>query len=150
MELFLKRKAQSKTDTYGDLYINDGIFCFTLEDEHRDEKVAGETRIPAGRYRIVKRDYGRFYDAYKERWGHECVFEITGVPNFTHILFHTGNHDGHTAGCILLGMTLEGTVDTRFTIGKSWDAYQAFYNTMMKLFEQSDDIWINVQDEAEL
>ena len=31
----------------------DGQFvCFGLEDEYREDKVANETRIPAGRYRI--------------------------------------------------------------------------------------------------
>ena len=32
--------------------LNDGkVFrCFTLEDEYREAKVSGETRIPAGKY----------------------------------------------------------------------------------------------------
>lgn len=35
------------------------LLCFTLEDEAREEKVRGKTRIPAGgRYRILLRTEG--------------------------------------------------------------------------------------------
>jgi len=33
-------------------------------------------------------------------------FEITGVSNRTKILFHAGNTDDDTAGCVLLGETI--------------------------------------------
>ncbi|WDP86146.1 MAG: hypothetical protein HUN05_14270 [Desulfobacter sp.] len=31
------------------------------------------------------------------------TFEITGVPNRTHVLIHPGNLVKHTRGCVLLG-----------------------------------------------
>lgn len=31
------------------------------------------------------------------------TFEVTGVQGRSYILFHSGNVEGHTEGCILLG-----------------------------------------------
>ena len=37
------------------------FLCYTLEDEHRDVKVMGETRIPAGTYTIEFRSVGGYH-----------------------------------------------------------------------------------------
>jgi len=40
----------------------DGQFvCFGLEDEYREDKVAGETRIPSGTYQVALRKEGGFH-----------------------------------------------------------------------------------------
>lgn len=38
--------------TLGLLFLRKKFFAYTLEDTHREEKMAGETRIPAGNYKI--------------------------------------------------------------------------------------------------
>ena len=92
MELYLTRMLDDGEATLGLLALPRDN-CFTLEDQHQDVKVDDETRIPAGRYEIIKRDHGRFYEAYKARWGHAWALEIADVPGFTDVLINTGNKD---------------------------------------------------------
>jgi len=56
--LSLQRFHDSGQSTLGLLSVNDQFLCFTLEDEGREIKVKGETRIPAGRYQIKLRAEG--------------------------------------------------------------------------------------------
>ena len=51
MELEVLRFSSQKDSTNGLLFdVTDGrkFLCYTLEDEHREEKEYGETRIPSG------------------------------------------------------------------------------------------------------
>ena len=99
MKVKLVRFHHGKDDTLGLLFI-DGVFqCFTLEDEYREAKVAGETRIPEGTYLLGLRNFGK----HAERYGHPMI-EIKNVPGFTDILIHKGNTEKDTAGCLLVGM----------------------------------------------
>ena len=96
MQLELKRIAQKTAYTIGKLYV-DGIYlCDTLEPPVRPAgvKIAGETAIPVGTYKIqvtpsprFKRDLPRLFD----------------VPGFEGVLIHRGNTVADTAGCILVG-----------------------------------------------
>jgi hypothetical protein len=65
MELRVIRMYSQDDFTLGALYLESKegreFLCFTLEDEHRDEKVMGETRIPAGGRNLSH------YSAYR-RW----------------------------------------------------------------------------------
>ncbi len=42
--------------------------CFGLEDEYRADKVANETRIPAGRYKVGVRTEGGFHARYTHKF----------------------------------------------------------------------------------
>ena len=83
------------------------FLCYTLEDEHRDEKVMHETRIPAGTYKITLRTVGGFHSRYAKKYGdmHKGMLWVRDVPGFEYILIHTGNTDEHTSGCLLVGST---------------------------------------------
>ena len=67
MELKLKR-GKSHSDhngfTIGELILNGKTIMYTMEDEHRDVKVDGETRIPAGKYKIELQTESRFKEKY--------------------------------------------------------------------------------------
>jgi hypothetical protein len=52
------------TDPY-----NKKFLAYTIEDEHRDEKIRGETRIPAGTYPVVLREEGGFSARYLKSYG---------------------------------------------------------------------------------
>lgn len=52
--------------------------------------------IPEGFYKCRRVDSPKFGD----------TFEVTGVPNRTHILFHVANHMDDLQGCIGLGARL--------------------------------------------
>ena len=107
MTITLKRIYKKGTFTLGALQIqtesnNDfrtsKYFCDTLEphaiDWRREEKVAGKTAIPTGRYRLVM----SYSKTYKRRMPY-----LLNVPHFTGIMIHTGNSVDDTRGCILVG-----------------------------------------------
>ena len=108
MKLEVLRFSSQEDSTNGILFdITDGkreFLCYTLEDEHRDVKKYGETRVPAGTYNITLRTVGGFHGRYLKKYGemHKGMLWVREVPNFEYILIHTGNTDEHTAGCLLL------------------------------------------------
>ena len=55
MDIKVFRAPSKEESTRGKLTINNKAFCDTLEDEKRSVKVKGETRIPSGRYQLLKR-----------------------------------------------------------------------------------------------
>ena len=67
MEIFVERFHSTSDETYSNIYVDGKWICFGLEDEHREEKVAGETRIPSGRYKIGVREFGGFHNIYSDR-----------------------------------------------------------------------------------
>ena len=72
MKLEVLRISSERDSTSGILFdtTNDKKFlCYTLEDEKRDEKVMGETRIPEGTYEIKLRTVGGFHQKYTKRFG---------------------------------------------------------------------------------
>jgi len=105
--------------------------CWGLEDERRATKVFGETCIPTGTYEMGLRQYGRFHDKYSSRYAdmHKGVIELLNVPGFSDILWHIGNDDEDTAGCLLLGslpiIVTEGVGE--FTVARSAIAYTRVY-----------------------
>ena len=146
-ELKLLRFKATDDATLGKLYINDEFECYTLEDEHREVKVAGETRIPAGRYRLVGRPYGGFYNRYKERFKpwHKGMIQVSNVPNFEHILIHCGNTDDHTAGCVLVGRSYN---EDNMTIQSSAVAYEQLYKKVYpEIMAGHDNNFLTITDE---
>ena len=110
MKLEVIRFSSQNDSTLGLLFdVTNGrkFLCFTLEDEDRETKVMSETRIPAGIYELKLRTTGGFHSRYSKKYGswHKGMIHVQNVPNFRYILWHTGNNDEHTAGCLLLGDT---------------------------------------------
>ena len=82
-------RIKSDDDATLSLVSVDGYFqCFGLEDEYREEKIAGETRIPAGLYNVGVRDEGGFHNRYMRKFSkfHRGMLEVQDVPNFKYIL----------------------------------------------------------------
>jgi hypothetical protein len=98
MELELIRDIYAPTRTLGKLSINGVHECFICEDVVRRDgtKVHGKTAIPAGRYQIKI--------TLSNRFKRELPI-LLNVPNFEGIRIHSGNHEGHTEGCLLPGKT---------------------------------------------
>src|SRR5688572_16869373 len=69
-------------------------WCWTLEDEPREVKVAGETCVPHGRYELRLRKFGGLYDRYRVRypWNEPGMLWLQDVPGFDDVLIHCGNH----------------------------------------------------------
>jgi hypothetical protein len=121
------------------------FLCYTLEDEHRDEKVMHETRVPAGRYRITLRTVGGFNKRYKDKYPnmHKGMLWVRDVPGFEYILIHTGNTDEHTSGCLLTGITSDSN---KGFVGKSVAAYQSIYPRIAKALIELEDVYITYED----
>jgi len=86
------RLEESEEGTFGILKINKEVFCCTLEPQDKANQTNASS-IPAQQY-ICKRTVSP---------RHGDTFSVTNVPERLHVLFHAGNIDDHTAGCILLG-----------------------------------------------
>ena len=104
MKIDVDRFISDEDTTISRVMVDGQFICFGLEDEYREEKVVGETRIPAGTYKITLRTEGGFNQRYKKRFPdiHKGMLHIRNVPNFEYILIHCGNTDEHTKGCLLV------------------------------------------------
>ncbi len=118
------------------IYIDDVFQCFGLEDEKREDKVPGETRIVAGFYQVGLRTIGGFNDRYSKKFGdfHQGMLHIMDVPGFEYILIHIGNTDEDTAGCLLVGCG--AMIGEDITIMSSTSAYKDFYKKVVLAAKQ--------------
>ncbi len=132
MQLKLKRLNEI---TEGVLYV-DGVFeCFTLEDPTRDNKIPGETAIPAGRYPVIVNKSQRF---------NKLMPLLLNVPKFDGIRIHAGNDRDDTEGCILVGD--KQTSPTDGWIGESRKAMDRLFAKMLMARRNKQEIWIEVED----
>jgi hypothetical protein len=153
MKLKVLRFSSQEDSTSGLLFLDGDLglqfLCYTLEDEKRALKVRGETRVPAGTYKIELRKEGGFHNKYKKKYGslHKGMLHVTNVPNFEYILIHTGNTDEHSAGCLLLGDSQENNkiIKDGF-IGKSVNAYKRVYPYIVKALELNQEVTIEYID----
>lgn len=113
--IILRTIQQDDNGTFG-MMIRDGeTLCWTCEDPWNDNRV-GESCIPAGSYRVVKR--------ISPKYGHH--WHVLDVPGRTYILIHNGNNITHTSGCILVGdgflrdekMMAVGVANSKATMAK--------------------------------
>lgn len=120
------------------------FLCYTLEDEHREEKVMHETRIPAGTYNITLRTVGGFHSRYTKKYGdmHKGMLWVRDVPGFEYILIHTGNTDEHTSGCLIVG----SSSDRKGFIGGSVNAYKKIYPAIAEALERGEEVTITYED----
>lgn len=152
MELKLQRIDKGTESSIGSIHIVEGMIsmlqCFTCEDEPRISKVAGKTRIPAGRYKIKLRTEGGKHQRYSELFDyHEGMLHLQDVPGFEWIYIHIGNTHKDTLGCILTGTTpnhdyLEGGG----TVSNSAMAYKRLYLKVVDALHNGP-VFITVKDE---
>ena len=153
MELEVLRFSSQTDSTSGLLFevtdIKRHFLCYTLEDERRALKVRGETRVPAGTYKIELRKEGGFHERYTKKYPgiHRGMLHVTDVPNFEYILIHTGNTDEHTAGCLLLGDAQENNlILPDGFVGKSVNAYKRIYPSIAKAIGEGEEVTITYID----
>lgn len=146
MNIILQRKYHDKRTTIGELMIDGTYACLILEDEPREVKVHGETRIPAGRYRITLRTEGKFHEAYSKRFPemHHGMLWIRDVPGFEYILIHCGNTDKDTEGCLITG----SAIGTNNSVTGSTIAYKKTYPIITKEILAGRETFIDIKDEV--
>ena len=139
--VIVARLSSDTRPTIGTIRVNGWrtpVHCFSLEDRFRQEKVAGDTRIPSGVFPLRWRTAGKWAARFA-KMGFPGSLEICDVPNYTDVLIHVGNTKADTAGCILLGLGAD--LQAR-TISKSRLACQALYKLV---FETSGEWVIDVR-----
>ena len=153
MELKLKRIALRDTYTIGKLYV-DGIYvCDTLEDKVRDlnkdgdlndvgeQKIAGKTAIPYGRYEITLKIKSPKYsqrEAYK--WCNGYLPRLLNVPHFDGILMHAGNSATDSSGCLLVGRN-----KVKGGLVESMNTLKDLYYILQRASDKRERIWISIE-----
>ncbi len=144
MEIVLQRlKDQFPTRTPGELRVNGVFFCYTVEDEVREDqarpvaawKVPGATAIPAGRYLLTLEDSPRFGPG---------TITVNRVEGFSGVRIHGGNDEGDTEGCPLVGyeLTGEGTI----TAGQSKAAVANLKRNIREAIARGERVFIDVRN----
>ena len=153
MKIKVERKWKKATYTIGRLYV-DGLYYFnTLEDRDRGlrqtdpisfiktRKVAGETAIPAGIYRVTMNVTSPKYAGVSWYWSlcRGMMPRLLDVPGFEGILIHPGNDALDTRGCILVGKNTK--------VGKLTDSKACFkhlYGLMKEASDKGEEITIEL------
>ena len=99
--LIIRRVSTGRDGTFGVILHKDIPFALTLERQWLDNRTSISC-IPAGNYKCKRTNSPKFGG----------TFEVTNVPGRTHILFHKGNIDDDSHGCILIGEQFEHLGDS--------------------------------------
>lgn len=133
MEIKVVRTHKDPKYTIGDLYINNELFCNTIEDTDRGlsdsmseaeiklKKVYGKTAIPTGTYEINMNTVSpKFKDrSWAKPYGGKLP-RLLDVKGFDGVLAHVGNKPEDSLGCLLVGKnTIKGQLtDSTTTFNK--------------------------------
>lgn len=100
MTVTLRRYQQDLFGTHGQLEDSGGnVLCYTIERPWLNN-AHNISCIPTGTYACTPH--------VKSNNGQRC-WEVTGVPDRTGILIHTGNVMGDSEGCIIVGLLADAT-----------------------------------------
>jgi len=135
MIITVRRFVSTNDATLSQVLIDGAFQCFGLEDEYRQDKVAAETRIPAGVYKVGVRTVGGFHTRYSAKFpdSHKGMLHVLDVPGFEYILIHIGNTEKDTAGCLLVGQSAVSDCDADYlAVGSSKSAYINLYNKVIE------------------
>jgi hypothetical protein len=156
--ILLTRLYDNGGDTLGILYYLDlqGTlrYCWTIEDEFREIKQYGETRIPAGRYKVVLRKEGGFYERYCNHKNKQIrdltnlygMLQIKDVPQYEYVLFHIGNDESDTAGCVLVGNKAINNSKQNGWVDDSTGAYIDFVRCVYNAMSHNQVVYLNILD----
>jgi glutaredoxin-related protein len=102
MNLMLIRKQWTPTGVIGELHDDNlNLVAVTLEHAYKATPPSSHPwmpKVPNGTYTCVR----GMHQLEKMLVPFE-TFEITGVPGHSDILFHVGNYDADSSGCVLVG-----------------------------------------------
>jgi hypothetical protein len=122
-EIELFRLSNRADGTPGVLLVNTAPICVTLERPWFNNQ-KGISCIPTGIYICSRVKSPKFGD----------TFEVTFVTGRSEILFHSGNIDDDSHGCILLGESFNKWTTGQVSIASSKIAFAEF---MQELVEQN-------------
>jgi hypothetical protein len=153
-DLRLVREVSDQDGTFGRLFLPDGRWWFTMEDDWRNNLV-GQSCIPLGRYRLQRTIYHKkalavppdpYWLALKFQ-----TFEVRDVPDRTRILLHPATTEEDVEGCIGVGC-VQGYVivprdeDTNAPAVRKRAVLQSrkAFTALMGALRGADDAWLRV------
>lgn len=155
-EYILQRLSDNRESTIGVLFKitvgNPFLQGYTLEDEYRDIKVKGDTRIPAGRYEIIiqqaETKLTLKYRVKYPNWFKKHLM-LKDVPNFQGVYIHIGNHGEDTEGCILVGDLLNNNKIGNGEVSNSTACFIRLYSDLFGHLEvKGNQAFISIRDES--
>ena len=129
--LTIRRPVTGIQGTFGMIVHNDLPFALTLERQWLNNR-SGISCIPAGTYKCKRVNSPKFGN----------TFEVTNVPGRSHILFHKGNIDDDSHGCIILGEQF-GDIGGSSGVLSSKQGY----NEMMGIMKDEDGFRLIIVDD---
>ena len=114
-------------------------FCVTLEREWLNNR-RGESCIPIGHYHGVRCRTSPDYD-FKDSPKFGDTFQVYGVDGRKNILFHKGNIEEDTHGCIIVGESF-GYLGGNQAVLSSGTAFEEF----MEILEDEDEFHLAITD----
>jgi hypothetical protein len=149
-DLILQRIFDNGESSIGYFVYNDfKTLAYTLEDTKRDTKIAGITRIPAGRYkldlRVVMSNKTKQYRA-KYDWFKWHIW-LKDVPNFKYVYIHIGNSAKDSDGCILMANSPNNNSINDGFISSSASAFEKFYKWLFPKLHIGKEIYLEIRDE---
>ena len=153
MNLQLQRYSDNGNSTQGLLHEVNAIdwpqfLAYTIEDEHRTVKLAGETCIPAGLYEVrFRKELTTLTRHYRDKFDwFTWHLEVCNVPGFKNVYIHVGNTEKDTAGCLLLADNANNnTVEKGFN-GKSTVAFRRIYLKVSEVLLNEEKVFIRIKD----
>jgi len=119
----LRRIEETNDGTIGILLFDKIIQCFILENKNMNNEPYVSC-IPTGVYTCRRKISKRFSE----------TFEICNVPGRSHILFHVGNIQDDTDGCLLPGLRT-GMLKNKRAVLDSGKAFVRLMNSLTILNE---------------
>lgn len=125
--------------TFGVITIDSQIFCVSLEPS--DElNVRNISSIPAQQY-VCKRTTSPLIKRLTKGKLND-TFEVLNVPGRSGILFHSGNLDEHTEGCIIVAEKFGKLRGERAVLNSG-----ATFLRFMALMEEYDEFILTIKEE---
>ena len=148
MELVNTRIASDNESTLGLLTVNGKKFSFVIEDEKRDIKVKGETRIPAGKYLVTfRKQLTPLTKKYRKKYTWFTYhLELIDVPNFSYVYIHIGNFERSTDACQVVGNKAGFDGNNHFRNFESVDNFRKLYLLVSDAIENGEGVWYEVLD----
>jgi hypothetical protein len=128
MELVLKRFSFTDDGVLGVLICGNYPICMTLEEEWKNNQ-KNISSIPVGSYLCRRVNTPK----------HGDTFKVMDVPDRSDILFHSGNTEADTEGCILVGKEFgyirtrdddSGIIESQISVIRSKEAFAYFMELM--------------------
>lgn len=126
--------------------------CYTMEDEHRNIKMAGETRIPEGLYEVKYRKVlSPLTQKYRNKFQwFKWHLELQNVQGFSYVYLHIGNTEKNSDGCILISNTANNNQVARGFNGESTAAFEMLYGKIISELDYGNKVWWEVRNENQL